>query len=314
MAKLDFLADVVQTGTIMGLDANLGPDAASAVLGDGFGENWSSRVYWRAYGLVDLSWYRRERGLGLQGEHWSVQAHRLERDDAMVDDAIAARYGRFAGPQMFDELQQELTNRGVELIKLEKREQYWQPDAQTTLHVDPATGTVQNIVSAYGEDHRDTFDADHRAVWQQLKEVAAMPEPARVRWAERNAPDRAWWRYCTRLTANRTASHDHVRNRQDFVQFTFWMWHHGLTREAFTPKEVALHQANFVARLEELHPEIQNRLSHDEVVNTCLDHVSPEMTRDDKNLIDAANLLRHGLTNPRRFDEIYALRARIPTT
>ena len=49
--------------------------------------------------------------------------------------------------------------------------------------------------------------ADHRVVWRQMKEVVNLSGPARVRWAERKAPEdfRSWWRYCTRLTAHRPA-------------------------------------------------------------------------------------------------------------
>lgn len=135
-----------------------------------------------------------------------------------------------------------------------------------------------------------------------------MPELQRVRWAEQKAPAdfRAWWRYCTRLVAGRVASHDTVRNRAEFVALAFWMWEHGLEREAFTPREVAFQQARFVARLEELHPEVRNAPSHDTLVDACLAHVTTEMTRDDKNLIDAASLLRHGLEDPSRFDETFA--------
>lgn len=161
-ARLDFFADVVQSGTIMGLDANLGPDAATAILGPDFGENRSRRILWRAYGLVELSWYLRERGLGLSGEHWAVQARRLEHGEEVVNDAIAARYGRFGGLQNFDELRDELKRRNVELVQL--NDAYWQPDAQVKLYL--WEGSVQKIFSAYGEDFRDTFDADYRVVWQ----------------------------------------------------------------------------------------------------------------------------------------------------
>ena len=54
-AKLDFFADVVQTGTVLGVDAEMGPEAVSAVLGDGFGENWNGRSYWWSYGLVEMA-------------------------------------------------------------------------------------------------------------------------------------------------------------------------------------------------------------------------------------------------------------------
>ena len=173
---------------------------------------------------------------------------------------------------------------------------------------------MQKIFSVFGQDLGNTHQADHRVVWRQMKEVVNLSGPARVRWAERKAPEdfRSWWRYCTRLTAHRVSSVDHVRNREEFVAFVFWMWAHGLERGAFTPSEVALHQAEFVAGLEENHPDITDVPSHDALVQACLDHVTTAMTRDDKNLIDAASLLRHGLTDPARFDETHARRVALP--
>ncbi|MET9627489.1 hypothetical protein ABZX92_08495 [Lentzea sp. NPDC006480] len=295
-AKLDFFADVVQTGTILGADADMGPDVVAAVLGDDFSENWNGRSYWRSYGLVEMAWYRRRRGLGLMGEHWAVQAHRLAYG-VPLDRAIVARYGEFSGLQMFDELRDELARRGTGLVELGGPEfghqQYWQPDAQVVLYVsvedDP--GTVQKIFSAFGDDHTITFKGDHRVVWQQMKEVCAMTEDQRRRWVEKKRPDdfRSWWRYCTRLTAARTAL-DEVGDRAAFVEFVFWMWTFGEQRDVCTSKEVAYQQAMFAARIDELHPELELP-SHEVLAAACLSHVSELMTRDDKNLIYAAKLL-----------------------
>ncbi|MDX8144061.1 hypothetical protein SK854_18225 [Lentzea sp. BCCO 10_0061] len=316
-AKAGFFADVVQTGTVLGLDANLGPDVAAEVMGGLGGENRGGRTYWRSYGLVEVGWYWRERELGWQGEHLAVQAHRLEYGDEWLDDAVAAKYGRFGGVVMFDEVAAELGRRGVELVAVGGVEfghqLYWQPDAQVTVHVgvDPEfrPGSVRKIFTAFGQDLTISFDGDHRVVWRQVKGLAAMPVEERIRWAERQAPEdfRSWWRYCARLLAARTASHDEVPERPRFVELAFWMWDHGVAKGVYTPKEVAYLRAGFAARVEELYPELALP-SHDELVGACLDHVSEPMARDDKNLIDAARLLRHGLSDTSRFDAIYERR------
>lgn len=85
------------------------------------------------------------------------------------------------------------------------------------------------------------------------------------------------------------------------------MGDHGLREGVYTAKEIAYLRAQFVARLEELYPELALP-SHDDVVGACLDHVGDAMTRDDKNLVDAARLLRHGLTDTSRFDAVYVRR------
>ncbi|MEV6241753.1 hypothetical protein [Lentzea sp. NPDC051838] len=311
-AKLDFFADVVHSGTVLGVDANLGPDAVSAVLGD-FGENRNGRSYWRSYGIVEMAWYDRKRGLGLKGEHWAVQAHRLAYD-VPLEKAIVARYGEFSGLQMFDELQAELEGRGVGLVELGGPEfghqRYWQPDAQVTLHVsvDDDPGAVQKIFSAFGEDHTIKFDGDSKAAWQQMKAVCAMTEEQRARWVEKKRPDdfRSWWRYCTRLTTARTELGD-VGDRAAFVELVFWMLEFGRTHDVFTPAEVAYRRADFAAHLDELHPE-EVIPGHDVLVDACLDHVSEQMTRDDKNLVDVARLLSHGLTDPRRLNRAISRR------
>jgi hypothetical protein len=316
-AKADFFADVVQTGTVLGLDANMGPDIAAEVMGDNGGENRCSRTYTRVHGLVEINWYERQRGLGWLGMHLAVQAHRLKYGDEYLDDAVAARYGKFVGLLMFEKLQEELARRRVELVKIGGSEsglqQYWQPDAQVTVYVglDPeyGPGSVYQVVTAFGRDFTIAFKGDHKAVWQQMKAVAAMSEDQRIRWVERKSEEdfRSWWRYCARLTAGRTASHDAMSDRETFVDLAFWMWDYGLAKGVYSPEEVALARAEFVARLDELYPELKLP-SHDELVDACLDHVGDDMTRTDKNLIDAANLLRHQLADSARLDEAYRRR------
>ncbi|MFD9705214.1 hypothetical protein [Lentzea sp. NPDC059081] len=303
--KAEFVADVVQTGTVLGLDANLGPELAAQVMGGKGGENRFGRSYTQSHGLVEISWYERERGLGWKGVHLAVQAHRLKYGEEFLDDAVAARYGRFGGLLMFEELQAELVRRRVELVEVEPG-QYWQPDAQVTVHVGE-DGSVQKVFTAFGQDFTIAFDGDYRAVWQQVKALAVMSEDERVRWAGRQENFRSWWRYCARLTAGRTASHDAMSNRETFVELAFWMWDHGVAQGVYSPAEVALLRAEFVARLDELYPELVLPGS-DELVDACLDHVTEDLTRADKNLIDAANLLRHNLTDTARLDEAYQRR------
>lgn len=313
----DFFADVVQTGTVLGLDANLGPDVATEVMGGLGGENRSGRSCWRSYGLVEVGWYFRQRGLGWRGVHLAVQAHRLVHGPEVVDDAVAAAYGQFDGLMMFDELEAELSDRGVELVKVGGPEfgnqLYWQPDAQVTVYVgvDPEfrPGSVQKIFTAFGQDLGISFDGDHKVVWQQMKAVAELPEDQRIRWVARNAPEdfRSWFRYCARLTAARTSSHDAMHERARFVEFVFWLWDFGLAESVYTAGEVAYLRAEFVARLDELYPELKVP-SHDALVDACLDHVREPMAREDKNLVDAARLLRNGLSDTTRFDAVWERR------
>ncbi|WP_394614681.1 hypothetical protein JNUCC0626_33085 [Lentzea sp. JNUCC 0626] len=74
-----------------------------------------------------------------------------------------------------------------------------------------------------------------------------------------------------------------------------------------TDKEIAFLWAEFVARLEELHPGLPLP-ANDDVVNACLDHVGEPLRRDDENPDRRGETLRHRLTDTRRFDLIYERR------
>ncbi|SDH61952.1 hypothetical protein SAMN05216553_1379 [Lentzea fradiae] len=304
-AEARFIADVVQTGTVLGLDANMGPDLATEIMGGPGEEHRYGRTVCRSYGLVELVWRERRRGLGRVGEHLAVQAHLLEHD--VLDDAVAAAYGQFSGLLMFEELRDELARRHVGLVEVGDR-QYWQPEAQTTVHVGADSGcgaAVQKVFTAFGQDLAGSFRGDPKAVWQRVKAVAAMSENGRAGWAETKAPED--FRLCAKLTAHRTASHDVVRDRQAFVELAFWMWDHGRDKGVYSSAEVAFARAEFVARLDELYPELELP-DFDELVDACLDHVSEDLSRKDKNLVDVANLLRHNLTDTPRLDAVYRKR------
>lgn len=293
MGKPDFFADVVETGTIMGLDANMGPDAATAIMGTNCAETRDNTTFWRVYGLVELSWRKRKRKLGWAGEHFAVQAHRLDHA-VTLDDAVRERYGDFAGPLTFTDLRAELGGRGVELVDLGERG-YWQPEAQVTVHVDD--GNVRQIVSAFGWTP-STGDTDQKAAWQQVKALADMAPEQRVRWGERKRPD---WRHLGRLTAQYVSTWYDVPDRPKFVALTEWLW-----QQALTPAQTALARAEFVANLDEWHPELAT--NHAECVADCLRNLTGTMDRNDKNLVDAANKLRHALTDTTALDEAISRR------
>ena len=74
---IDFFAGIVQTGTVLGVDADLEPSVVRRVLGDFEYDNDNGSSFCWGYDIVEFFWQRRRSGHGVEGSHFSVQTHRL---------------------------------------------------------------------------------------------------------------------------------------------------------------------------------------------------------------------------------------------
>ncbi|MEV7279851.1 hypothetical protein [Streptomyces sp. NPDC093111] len=124
------------SGTVLGAKPTDSPDQVSAILGSDFVENsLAESSMWRDYGLVEFFWVRESRAHPWEGNHFSLQVHRLSYGASrIVSKAIRERYGRFDRHLRFDKLQRLLANRGACLEDV--------PDANApafTLHWQPAS-------------------------------------------------------------------------------------------------------------------------------------------------------------------------------
>ncbi|WP_424888226.1 hypothetical protein [Streptomyces sp. XH2] len=140
--SLAFYMGVVTTGTVLGARPADTPDRVAAVLGPDFAENSPDDTnMWRDYGLAEFFWTRESAGHPWQGHHFSLQVHRLAHGGKVVDDAVRARYGRFARRLRFEKLQRLLERRGTTLLEIPdpwnapNYRLYWQPESQVSVSV-----------------------------------------------------------------------------------------------------------------------------------------------------------------------------------
>jgi hypothetical protein len=94
VSGLEFYADVLCSGTVLGLDAHSTPEQVTAVLGTDFGEYLTREVMIRDFGLVEFTWERRRADRTWRPAGFAVQVHRLESAGTeVVNPAIRAAYG-----------------------------------------------------------------------------------------------------------------------------------------------------------------------------------------------------------------------------
>jgi hypothetical protein len=324
---MDFFADVLITGTVLGVDAELGPDLATAVLGAGYAENDNDWSFWRDYGLVEIAWQRRSGGRGWEGMFFMLQTHRLTGRRPIVNSAVKAEYGgfrQFKRPLMLAELQAELDRRGAPLSSRGEPEsgyqEYWQTDSEMSVLavVDAedrkdAWGTVEKIGSAFRGDLglRARFKGREEATWQSMEYVMGLSPRARANWFEKHQPDTGiadWWGFhCLMISAKATHWED-SQKRDQWVRFALWAFDHGQSIGVLSPDWTATRTAEFLSGVRENYPEITEGLpSGDKLVRNCLDHLPDGRklsTRTHKNLVDMALLHRHRVEDPELVAEL----------
>jgi hypothetical protein len=292
-----FFGDIVTSGTVLGVDAELSPDVVKRVLGDGFVTNDTSHSYWLDYGFVEFFWFRD--GEEFRASHFTVQAHRLKV------------------PLPFSYLLEALT---VPLVKVgdarDGYQEYWQPESQMTVVVDTETTMVEKIYSSFGSAPQvwERYGGNRRAVWQEMKHVLGLSPQARRSWLEQNKPEPelagGWFLFlCMTITA-RAFSTEHTAKREQWLDFALWAWEEGRATGIVEPATVAINLAGLVLRAD---VGLRNTPSADSVAKSCLNLVTGSMSRTDKNLIDAAAALRRKLTDTSEVDKWLAVRTDIPS-
>ncbi|MFI2239865.1 hypothetical protein [Streptomyces chrestomyceticus] len=142
--SLAFYMDAVTTGTVLGLRYTDSPDRVAEVLGPDFGENrFGEQSLGYSYALPEFFWDRESVDAPWSGHHFTLQVHRLaHRKHKVVDEAIRARYGRFAPRLRFEKLRRLLERRGVPLLEIPEDavnapyyRTFWQPDSQVAVSV-----------------------------------------------------------------------------------------------------------------------------------------------------------------------------------
>ncbi|ONI77207.1 hypothetical protein ALI144C_34585 [Actinosynnema sp. ALI-1.44] len=302
---IDFLAGIVETGAVHGVDADLDPSVVHRVFGECDHVNVNGLSFWWGYGILEIFWDKRESGHGVWGTHFTAQAHRLDP------------------PLRWTALSGELARRGVEMVELPPRQpdqehvEYFQPVSKIMVMVRRSGGEIHNVQSRFQMLYPDHDWGAWDAVKQSLKHALTLSPDERVAWIERGKPAEnvaAWWHYRCRVITGHSWSFGTLPDRADWVKFAFWAWGHAGTLgvpSAVVAREVAAYSAI----LEDLHPEF-DRPSADSLVRPCLEHLTGAMDRSDKDLIAAAALHRHAIQAPALVagvDQWIAKRADLPS-
>lgn len=280
---MDFLADVIRTGTVLGVDAGVGPSVVARVLGDDY---VASGDLMFGYDLVEFFWHRRPRGLGWYPGHFTVQAHRLPKPPLLTDLPAL-------GLVPVDEPTPGYVR-------------YWQPSSEVIVLVDSDSGELWSISSAFGHRFGPTEDA--KAVLQSMKHVVGLNVPERERWLERRdlTPDQ--WEFRCRVITHHTLTRTRLADRDAWAQFAIWAW------QRTSPERSAIETAELLARLEDhFAGEYPSMPAADSVVHACLTHVTGTMSGTDRRLIDAAALHRHAVTDPSALDRWLSVRTDLPS-
>ncbi|MDG4532467.1 hypothetical protein [Streptomyces sp. AV19] len=118
--SLAFYADVITTGTLLGLKPSATPGEVTAILGDDYAENsLDSTSMWRDYGMVEFHWLRSSPEHPWEGHHFSLHVHRLSYwGGSLVNKPLRDHYGRFARRTDFTKLRRILERRGTPLVQV----------------------------------------------------------------------------------------------------------------------------------------------------------------------------------------------------
>ena len=330
MSLLDFAADIVATGTVLGVDASSSPDQVAGILGDHFAETRRHGLMWRDWGVTEFFWQRGAGAVPWRGTHFSVQIHRLAANPDAAEVPTKARFGTFESSLPFADLRAALNSRGVELVEIPPAgagiHEYWQPDTQVVVLVDH--GAARSVVKISAPlDTQAVAVRRHRGearpLRQALEQLVSASEPDRLRWLDRREPaesDRTnWWLHLLALIDYRV---EQDPERKDWILFHLWALGQAHSRGALSATETAIRTAYFVQEQYEREGSRESILavlpSPDEVVRACLDDLpmtfeqaarptelswtniaAMRASRHAKNLITAASPHQGRLSDPR---------------
>ncbi|MCO1578654.1 hypothetical protein M8C13_23145 [Crossiella sp. SN42] len=264
MSDIDFYADLVATGAVLGADRHWTP-AELDELFDADNREYVEAVSTEAlnldYGLLEYFWERESPRAPWHGVHLSAQVHRLAIGWADPPALLSENYGSFEPNPSFAELRAELDRRDIPLIELPQElpahRSYWQPDSQAVVveiiaqeeFVTSPSEEIGSIngISAPGLLHnlpRPRFDA----LRQSLHQLAEASPAARERWLDKHATDADWWR--DRLTVFAIKLGWRESAEAVWVPLYLWFAEAALRRGALDAAELARRVAETAARLD----------------------------------------------------------------
>ena len=277
---MDFFEGVLRTGTVLGVDAGVGPGVVARVLGDSYVHHGTAHQLTYGYDLVEFFWHKRPRGLGYQDGTFTVQAHRLDSPPRLPDLDLVPDGDPAYGYQRFHLLLPRMTV----LVNVDR-------------------GTIHSIAPGIPRSAGDS-----KAMLQSLKHVVTLTPDDRVKWlAGRGFSDAEWESRCRVITAH-ALTRTLLPDRDAWALFAVWAW------RRLAPARAAVEVAELLAGLENhFVGEYPSMPTASAVVQDCLAHVTESMSLGDKRLVDAAVLHRHALADTSPLDRWWAVRTDIPS-
>jgi hypothetical protein len=318
VSDLDFYADVLRAGTVLGLDAHSTPEQVTDVLGGDFGEFRMPRVLVRDFGLVEFSWERSAVGESWRGLRFSVQVHRLERAGSnVVNPALTRAYGDFAAElprwgrlrEMIDPKLWPIDERPSTDPSLRE---LWQADSEATVllgpHADPASTAVDELPLyqlSIGRTRVRTGTQNRRSVLDHVGHLQALSESARLDWLARRRPSAAeeqvnWWLHHVEMAKFRIS--EQREDRRTWIGLTLWLIEQGEQHGVFTALDTAQQRAWFVSELHHRYASLPADVGipdGDALVGACL-AVIPGTRGDLARRIDLHSLSRSEMLRSRR--------------
>jgi hypothetical protein len=222
MSDVDFFADLMATGTALGVDHTSGLAAVEEVFGSGRTAQVSASAMLSDFGLIEFGWNR-----GGPRDDWAVtwfgaQAHRLSWlvPENLVEQALLSRHGGFRPRVDFDELRAAVQARG---FSLEPRPspnddcvEFWEPTSRMGVIVSsepdgsgwgPA-GTVLKMLGPQRGSAWNRFQGRRETFNSYATHLLALSDAERAAWLDKREPEADpergdWWSCLRSVIARR---------------------------------------------------------------------------------------------------------------
>ena len=308
MDPIEFYADIVNYGQVLGLDWTYSPEEVEQKLGTDFGENRQARQLFRDYGIVEFYWDRHDAAQPWQGNHFSVHLHRLARGTTQAGFPEARRIP-------FDRLREQLAAEGALLVEVAQPSDdvrgYWQPESTALVLVvaaEPPAGMELGDVYAIVLPHYAMVlsagvSSDNQRARQQavdhMRHLLTLDPQGRSLWLSRRSliSETNWWLQQFVLVDHRIRQQD--TSRAAWVELRLWLLNEAHAVGIFDAYETAQKTAIFVGGLhfQAMADGLEAILpSADSLVQACLDAmpVTVEEVRavDDWRTLDRSDMLR----------------------